>query len=99
MERLSDKYGDDRSEWKWGDYHQLYFVQRKRKSVGRDEGDYPRLKKGEKAASFFLKKATYHPSCHLPRMLRDKEEYLTLLHNVEGLELIDLPYQLHEIAV
>jgi penicillin amidase len=26
LKRLSDKYGDDPSEWKWGDYHQLYFA-------------------------------------------------------------------------
>ncbi|GMB08195.1 penicillin acylase family protein [Thermolongibacillus altinsuensis] len=26
LERLSEKFGDDPSDWKWGDYHQLYFA-------------------------------------------------------------------------
>ncbi|MDQ0174708.1 (Fe-S)-binding protein [Bacillus chungangensis] len=40
-------------------------------------------------------KATVHPSCHMTRLLGVKEEALTLLRNVEGLELIPLPKSYH----
>lgn len=35
--------------------------------------------------------ATYHPSCHMTRLLQVQEAPLTLLRNVEGLEVIELP--------
>lgn len=35
--------------------------------------------------------ATYHPSCHMTRLLKVQDAPLTLLRNVEGLEVIDLP--------
>lgn len=37
-------------------------------------------------------RATYHPSCHGTRGLGVRDQPLTLLRNVEGLELVDLPY-------
>lgn len=36
-------------------------------------------------------KATYHTSCHMTRLLGVKEAPITLLKNVKGLELVDLP--------
>lgn len=35
--------------------------------------------------------ATYHPSCHMTRLLGVQQAPLTLLHNIEGLEIIELP--------
>lgn len=39
----------------------------------------------------FNAKATYHPSCHMTRLLGIKEEPVQLLQHVEGLEYIELP--------
>ena len=41
--------------------------------------------------STFKGKVTYHPSCHMTRILGVKEAPLTLLKNVDGVELIELP--------
>ncbi|WP_101842042.1 (Fe-S)-binding protein [Halobacillus sp. Marseille-P3879] len=41
--------------------------------------------------STFQGKATYHPSCHMTRLLGVKDAPRILLENVEGLEIIDLP--------
>lgn len=41
--------------------------------------------------SYFPHRVTYHPTCHTLRMLKIGERPLTLLRNVEGLELVDLP--------
>lgn len=35
--------------------------------------------------------ATYHPSCHMTRLLKVQTAPLTLLKNVEGLEIVELP--------
>lgn len=35
--------------------------------------------------------ATYHPSCHMTRLLNVQEAPMTLLQNIEGLEMIPLP--------
>jgi L-lactate dehydrogenase complex protein LldE len=35
--------------------------------------------------------ATFHPSCHMTRLLKVRSAPMTLLRNVEGLELIELP--------
>ena len=35
--------------------------------------------------------ATYHPSCHMTRLLKVQQAPLTLLQNVEGLELLEMP--------
>lgn len=35
--------------------------------------------------------ATYHPSCHMTRLLKVRNAPKTLLQNVDGLELIELP--------
>lgn len=40
----------------------------------------------------FPHKVTYHPSCHGSRLLGVKEEPLELMRNVEGLELVPLPF-------
>jgi L-lactate dehydrogenase complex protein LldE len=40
----------------------------------------------------FNHKVTYHPSCHGSRLLGVKDEPMTLLKNIKGLELIPLPY-------
>jgi L-lactate dehydrogenase complex protein LldE len=40
----------------------------------------------------FPHKVTYHPSCHGSRLLGVKEEPMSLLENVRGLELIPLPF-------
>ncbi|BCJ87625.1 (Fe-S)-binding protein [Effusibacillus dendaii] len=37
-------------------------------------------------------KVTYHPSCHAMRLMGIKHEPLALLQNVQGLELVDLPF-------
>lgn len=39
----------------------------------------------------FPHSVTYHPSCHMTRILGVKDAPLTLLENVKGLKLIDLP--------
>jgi L-lactate dehydrogenase complex protein LldE len=41
--------------------------------------------------AIFNEKVTYHPSCHAMRLLGVKEEPLTLLNHVKGMEYIDLP--------
>ncbi|MBM7590439.1 (Fe-S)-binding protein [Brevibacillus fulvus] len=46
----------------------------------------------ERLGARFPHKVTYHPSCHGSRILGVKNEPLTLLQNVEGLELVPLPY-------
>lgn len=38
-------------------------------------------------------KATYHQSCHMARHLKVTEEPMTLLNNVKGLDLVELPYK------
>ena len=40
----------------------------------------------------FPHKVTYHPSCHGARLLGIKDEPMTLLGNVKGLELVPLPH-------
>lgn len=35
--------------------------------------------------------ATYHPSCHMTRLLKVQQAPMTLLKNVDGLEMIELP--------
>ncbi|WP_096201086.1 (Fe-S)-binding protein [Bacillus sp. FJAT-45350] len=40
----------------------------------------------------FEKKVTYHSSCHMSRLLGVKDEPITLLKNVSGVELVELPY-------
>lgn len=35
--------------------------------------------------------ATYHPSCHMTRLLKVQKAPLTLLQHVEGLELLEMP--------
>lgn len=47
--------------------------------------------KVEDVGSTFKGTATYHPSCHMTRLLGVKEAPRILLENVEGLNLIDLP--------
>ncbi|MBM7649600.1 L-lactate dehydrogenase complex protein LldE [Bacillus ectoiniformans] len=49
--------------------------------------------KVENVGATLSKKATFHPSCHTTRLLHVKEEPLILLNNVNGLELVDLPYK------
>lgn len=41
--------------------------------------------------STFNGRVTYHPSCHMTRLLGVKEAPLRLLENIEGIELIELP--------
>lgn len=41
--------------------------------------------------STFRGKVTYHPSCHMTRILGVKEAPLILLKNIRGIELIELP--------
>lgn len=36
-------------------------------------------------------KATYHPSCHMTRLLKVQKAPMTLLKNVQGLEVIEMP--------
>ncbi|WP_102026616.1 (Fe-S)-binding protein [Salirhabdus sp. Marseille-P4669] len=45
----------------------------------------------EDTGAEFHGKATYHTSCHMTRLLGEKEAPFTLLKNVRGLELVDLP--------
>ncbi|OPA80488.1 Fe-S oxidoreductase [Paenibacillus selenitireducens] len=40
----------------------------------------------------FPHKVTYHPSCHGSRLLGIKDEPMTLMQNVKGMELIPLPF-------
>src|SRR5690625_7377497 len=40
--------------------------------------------------STFKGKVTYHPSCHMTRVLGVQDQPLTLLKNIKGLELVDL---------
>ncbi|UVI28001.1 (Fe-S)-binding protein [Paenibacillus spongiae] len=40
----------------------------------------------------FPHKVTYHPSCHGSRLLGVKEEPITLMKHVKGLELVPLPF-------
>lgn len=46
----------------------------------------------ENVGAQFPHKVTYHPSCHGTRLLGVKDEPMTLLNNVEGLELLPLPF-------
>lgn len=41
--------------------------------------------------STFQGKVTYHPSCHMTRLLGVRDQPITLLKNVKGIELVDLP--------
>lgn len=41
--------------------------------------------------STFKGKVTYHPSCHMTRILGVREAPMKLLRNVKGIELIELP--------
>src|SRR5699024_5826515 len=41
--------------------------------------------------STFQGKITFHPSCHMTRILGVKDQPVTLLKNVKGAEIIDLP--------
>jgi L-lactate dehydrogenase complex protein LldE len=41
--------------------------------------------------AYFPHRVTYHPTCHSLRMLHVGDRPYRLLHNVRGLELIDLP--------
>ncbi|WP_394218932.1 (Fe-S)-binding protein [Halobacillus trueperi] len=45
----------------------------------------------EDVKSTFQGTATYHPSCHMTRLLGVKDAPRILLENVEGLDLIELP--------
>src|SRR5699024_9064295 len=45
----------------------------------------------EDVGSTFKGKITYHPSCHMTRILGVKDAPMTLLKNVEGAELVELP--------
>lgn len=45
----------------------------------------------EDVGARFNGKVTYHPSCHMTRLLGVKEAPLTLLSNVKGLEFTELP--------
>lgn len=40
----------------------------------------------------FPHKVTYHPSCHGSRLLGIKEEPMSLMHHVKGMELVPLPF-------
>lgn len=41
--------------------------------------------------STFKGKVTYHPSCHMTRILKVKDAPLILLENMKGVELVELP--------
>jgi L-lactate dehydrogenase complex protein LldE len=43
--------------------------------------------------STFKGKVTFHSSCHMKRLLGVKEQPKILLNNVEGVELVNLPYE------
>lgn len=45
----------------------------------------------EDVGSTFNGKVTYHPSCHMTRLLGVKEAPLQLLGNIEGVKLVELP--------
>ena len=45
----------------------------------------------EDVGAKFSGTATYHPSCHMTRLLKVQQAPLTLLKNVHGLELLELP--------
>ncbi|OZU88047.1 Fe-S oxidoreductase [Virgibacillus indicus] len=45
----------------------------------------------EDVAAEFNGRVTYHPSCHMTRILGVKEAPLKLLKNVKGIDLIELP--------
>lgn len=47
--------------------------------------------KVEDVGSTFTGKVTYHPSCHMTRLLGVKDEPIKLLKNIKGVELIELP--------
>lgn len=47
--------------------------------------------KVEDVGASFNHKVTYHPSCHMTRLLGVKEEPYILLEHVKGLELVALP--------
>ncbi|OZI10360.1 Fe-S oxidoreductase [Bacillaceae bacterium SAOS 7] len=49
--------------------------------------------KVEDVGASLAKRATFHPSCHTSRLLHVKDEPLTLLSHVKGLQLVDLPYK------
>lgn len=42
--------------------------------------------------STFSGKVTYHPSCHMTRLLGVKDAPRILLENIKGVELVDLPH-------
>ncbi len=41
--------------------------------------------------AYYPHRVTYHPTCHSLRLLRVGDRPLRLLHNVEGLDLVELP--------
>lgn len=45
----------------------------------------------EDVGATFRGRVTYHPSCHMTRILGVKDAPLKLLQNVKGLELVELP--------
>jgi len=47
----------------------------------------------EEIDSTFQGKVTYHPSCHMSRLLGEREAPQKLLASIQGIELIDLPQQ------
>ena len=47
--------------------------------------------KVEDVGARVLGTATYHPSCHMTRLLQVQSAPLTLLRHVEGLEVVELP--------
>ncbi|MBO1914260.1 (Fe-S)-binding protein, partial [Microvirga sp. 3-52] len=42
--------------------------------------------------STFKGRVTYHPSCHMTRILGVKEAPVQLLQHVEGVDLVELPH-------
>lgn len=48
--------------------------------------------KREDVGARLEQKVTFHPNCHASRMMGIKDEPLTLLKNVRGIELVDLPF-------
>ena len=42
--------------------------------------------------AYYPHRVTYHPTCHSLRMLRVAEKPLTLLRNVGGIDLVELPH-------
>ncbi|ENH95550.1 hypothetical protein J416_15492 [Gracilibacillus halophilus YIM-C55.5] len=47
----------------------------------------------EDVGAYYNATATYHTSCHMTRLLEEREAPFTLLENVKGLTLVDLPNQ------